>query len=238
MGYIITLLLLCLAYAAVVYAMKYMKNFTAASFIFVGLVYLPYLALCFVVYSDVGFYDWNFQNLLPVANISPFCFFFAPLLLILPKKPRGSVYLLVSLLTVGMFLSSVFGCIYNASINYKFHIHFVLDYVAHFALSLYGIYLIRTKKACLNIKNACLSSSIIVGVAIFMMLLNVIFDTSFFGLSPNGKHNIYNNVLVDNSYLSALLYFIGLLFVLFMGYCVSKIFNNKKFSIVSTSKHR
>ena len=51
-----------------------------------------------------------------------------------------------------------------------------------------------------------------------MLVLNVAFDKAFFGLSLNGKHNIYNVVLTDSSYLSAALYFIGLCGVLLMGY--------------------
>ena len=62
----------------------------------------------------------NFQNVLPVANVSPFMFALSPLLLILPRCVRKHALLLVSLLSVGMMLSSVFGCIYNASINYAF----------------------------------------------------------------------------------------------------------------------
>ena len=64
-----------------------------------------------------------------------------------------------------------------------------------------------------------------------MMILNVVFDTAFFGLSLNGKHNIYNNVLVLNSYLSAFLYFFGLCGVLLMGFGFSKIFVGEKFRI-------
>ena len=33
-----------------------------------------------------------------------------------------------------------------------------------------------------------------------------------------GKHSIYNNVLVNNSYLSALIYYAGLIGILFLGY--------------------
>jgi hypothetical protein len=69
-----------------------------------------------------------------------------------------------------------------------------------------------------------------------MMILNVIFDTAFFGLSLNGKHNIYNKVLVDNSYLSALLYYIGLLAVLVMGYFVCKAFAKKNLTISPKAK--
>ena len=134
------------------------------------------------------------------------------------KAIKKHAYLLVSLLSVGMLLSTVFSCVYNAVIAYKFHFHFLLDYVAHFTLSLFGVYLIRSGQVQLNKRNALISSSLIFVSALIMMLLNVILDTAFFGLSLNGKHNIYNNVLVDNSYLSALLYFIGLTVVLLLGY--------------------
>ena len=78
--------------------------------------------------------------------------------------------------------------------------------------------MLRSEQVELNVKNALISSSVIIGVASVMMSLNVIFDKAFFGLSLNGKHSIYNNVLTDNSYLSALLYFTGLCGVLLMGY--------------------
>ena len=137
------------------------------------------------------------------------------------------MHLLNSLLTVGMFLSTVVNCIHFASIGYAFHPHFLLDYVAHFSLSLFGIYLVRSEQIDLNWKHNAISSAIIFGVAAVMLILNVIFDTAFFGLSLNGKHNIYNNVLVDSSYLSALIYFMGLLLVLFLGFLVSSFFKRK-----------
>ena len=158
-------------------------------------------------------------------------FFITPFLLVLPKLIKKHLYLLISLLSVGMFLSSVVGCFYNFSINYKYHHHFLLDYVSHFSLSLFGIYLIRTRQVELTLKNSVLSASVIYGVALVMMILNVIFDKSFFGLSLNGKHNIYNNILTDNSYLSALLYFVGLGAVLCLGFLHCRIFKRDGFYI-------
>ena len=58
--------------------------------------------------------------------------------------------------------------------------------------------------------------------------MNVIFDTAYFGLSLNGKHNIYNNVLTSNSYLSAALYFFGLMCVLGLGYLYVYLVSKKK----------
>lgn len=224
MNYIIALIVLCLAYALIIFLLNRFSVSDKLNLLFIAIVYIPYVLLCRTVYLDVGPHDWNFQNTLPVANVSPFMFSIMPLLLILPKKVKKYIYLLICLLSVGMFFSTVLGCVYNAVINYKFHWHFMLDYVSHFALSLFGVYLIKTKQVEVKPKECLKSSAIIFGVAGFLMVLNLIFDTSFFGLSLNGKHNIYNNVLVENSYLSALIYFVGLTVVLLLGYFYSRIF--------------
>lgn len=218
MAYIITLILFLLVYIGVIFLMKYMRRVKLANAVFVGLVWIPYLMLSLTVYLDVGFYDWNFQNTLPTANVSPFMFTCVPLALILPRRFKPYFLALISLLSVGMFVSTILGCIYNAAINYKFHIHFTYDYVAHFALSLFGVYIIRSKQVQLDAKHTLIGSFLILAAATGMLILNLIFDTAFFGLSLNGKHNIYNNVLVDNSYVSALLYYAGLIVVLLLGY--------------------
>lgn len=222
--YILTLAVLCLLFAVGIYLMKYIRNAKLANLIFIALVYIPYVCMCVYVYkTDTDVNRWNFLNTLPVANVSPFMFSLMPILLILPEKIRKHLYLLVSMLTVGMLLSTVFGCVGNALRNYKFHFHFTLDYFSHFAMAAFGIFLIRSKQIILNVKNCIISGSIIYGVATIMLIMNVIFDKAFFGLSLNGKHSIYNIVLVDNSYLSALIYYVGLFFILLFGAAVCKL---------------
>ena len=218
--YLLTLFFLLAFYAAVIgFGMKRMKRVWIWDLAFVAAILSLYLSVVVTVYKSVGFYDWNFQNTLPVANVSPFMFTLTPLALLLPKRIRGHVFLLISLLSVGMVLSAVFNCFYNTAIHYKFHLHFACDYLAHVLLSLFGVYLVRSGQVKLTKKNALISSSIILGAAVIMLVLNVIFDKAFFGLSLSGKHNIYNVVLTSNSYLSAILYFLGLSGVLLMGYC-------------------
>ena len=168
---------------------------------------------------------------MPVANVSPFMFTLTPLLLLMPQGVRRHGFLLISLLSVAMFVANLVGCVHYASIGYKFHPHFLLDYAAHFFLSLYGVYLVRSRQVTPTLKNAAVSASLIVGVALGMMLLNVIFDTSFFGLSLNGKHNIYNNILTKSSIFSALLYFLGLAFVLAIGLAFSRLFTKDRLRI-------
>lgn len=221
MPYIISMVCLIVFYILVIANMKHMKNTRLFNYIFSIAILVCYAYVIIWVYRSVGFNDWNFQNTLPVANVSPFMFTSVAIIQFLPQKIRKHFHLLISLLSVGMLLSAVLGCIYNALINYRFHLHFLSDYLAHVFLSLWGVYLIKSRQVELNRKNFFKSSAIIIGAAFFMMILNVIFDTAFFGLSLNGKHNIYNNVLTDNSYLSALLYFVGLASVLCMGYIYS-----------------
>ena len=210
--------------------MKYMKSTKLWNTIFTVSIFAFYLFVVLKVYSSVGFNDWNFKNTLPVANVSPFMFTLTVVLHLFPLKIKKHIYLLISLLSVGMLLSALLGCVYNASINYRFHLHFLSDYMAHVMISLWGVYLVRSKQVAPTIKNTLISGSIIIGVAIVMMILNVAFDTSFFGLSLNGKHNIYNNVLTDNSYLSAILYFFGLAAVLTMGFFYSRLLAMEKTS--------
>ena len=226
--YIVSLILLIAVYITCICLMKYMKNVKLWNIIFACIVYACYLTVVIVVYSDVGFYDWNFQNTLPVANVSPFMFSLMPLVLLLPKKIQKYLFALISLLVVGMLFSAVVNCIYNTIISYKFHFHFLLDYIAHIVLSLWGIYFVKSGQIKLN-KSECITAiSILLSVATLMLILNVIFDTAFFGLSLNGKHNIYNNVIVSNSYLSALIYYVGVVVVLLFGLLANKLLNIKK----------
>ena len=150
-------------------------------------------------------------------------FIIVPLVFLLPKKASKALRLLIALLSVGMFISPIVSALGNVARNYKFHPHFLLDYFAHYALSAWGIYIIQSKQVTLQKKDVLFSSCIIFFTAITMLILNVIFDTAFFGLSLRGKHNIYNVVLVLSSYLSAFLYLFGLTFVLFLGYFLQKL---------------
>ena len=236
MLYILALILMLLIYAVLFYLMKYMKRTALANAIFVAFIFIPYVMLSLTVYLDVGFYDWNFQNTLPVANVSPFMFVLIPLTFLLPRVIRRHFLLLISLLSVGMFLSSVLGCCYNAIIGYKFHIHFTYDYVSHFAASLLGVYLIRSRQVTLTLRNTLISSSIIIGAAGVMLILNLILDTAFFGLSLKGDHSIYNTVLTESSALSAILYFTGLAAVLTLGYVYMRIVS-RKCSYIDCSKN-
>ena len=127
-----------------------------------------------------------------------------------------------------MLAAVVLGCIYRALIQYKFHFTFLLDHISHLSLSLFGVYLAKSKQVTLNKKDCILGGSLIVLIAFMMMAINIVFGTAFFGLALNEKYNIYNMVVVSNCYLSALIYFAGLIFVLTSGYFYIKVLNKEK----------
>lgn len=126
-----------------------------------------------------------------------------------------------------MFFSVILACIQRISINYRFIPHFLLDYVSHLTLSLWGVYLVKSKQIQFEKKDCLLGGSVIIGVSLIMLIVNKIFDTAFFGLTFNDNYNIYNIVLVNNPYLSALIYVVGLSVTLLLGYFFQKIINRK-----------
>lgn len=213
----------------IIFIMKHLLKYQRiVNIIFIVLIFSLYLIALVRTYLDMGPLDWNFTNSLPIANVSPFLFASIILALFLPKRINQYFLLLISLLIVGMFLSPTFGCIFNALRAYQFHWYISLDYVTHFLVVLFGIYIIKSKQVNLNKKNALISSSIIIVVAMIMLILNLVFKTSFFGLGFNGNFNIYNMKIAPNGFLNALLYFVGLIIVLIMGYFIEKLINKKE----------
>ena len=221
--YLVCIAVLYLAFVLILFLMKHFKNEVLTNAIFCSLIVFSYLGVVLIAYYQNGVDDWNFQNTLPTANVSPFMFAACPLFFLLPKSIRVYFSTLISLLTVGMILSPTFSCIFFFIRNYSFHFQFFLDYAAHIAMALWGVYLVWSKQASLKKIDCIIGGGIIVFVAFIMMILNTFFDTSFFGLNLSGKHHIYNQVLVSNSFLSAGIYFLGLFAALFAGYFFQKL---------------
>ena len=228
MYYIISLCIFLLIYVLAILFMHKLKNTVLVDAVLIAVTFLCYVALVIIVYIDVGYKDWNFLNALPMANVSPFMFCTLIIYVFLPKKAKKVWSRLISLLSLGMIVAVVIGCISRAVINYKFHFQFVLDYVSHLALSILGVYLVKSNQVDLKIKDCLISGSLIVMTALSMLIINAIAGTAFFGLAFNDQYNIYNMVLVDNCYLSAFIYFVGLIFVLVAGYFYLRLITLKK----------
>ena len=131
------------------------------NFLFPCAIWVLYLLLLHSIYQDVGWADWNFQNAMPYANVSPFMFSVLPLLLCIPKALKQHFYLLVSLLSVGMIISPLCSCVYNAVIKYAFHPHFLLNYFAHLLIAIWGVYLYKARDTAPKKNNLLISYGII-----------------------------------------------------------------------------
>ena len=226
--YIITAAVLTALYVAGIYGLRYVHNQKWLNVFFPILVFLPYLYGVIYMYIDVGVQDWNFLNTLPTANVSPFMYCLTLLTIVMPRKGKEYVYTLIALLSLGVFCAGMLSCVSNALRDYAFHWTIVLDAFAHVVLSLFGVYLVKSGQASIAIKHSVLSGLLIVGVAVVMLVLNLIFHTSFFGLNLYGNHNIYNMVLFANGYVSAVMYFVGLCAVLAIGYVYQKLLQQIK----------
>lgn len=221
--YLVTIGVLLLSFIGILPFLKRFTNTHLANIAFVSIIFMCYFSMVILGYVHNGLYDWNFHILLPTANISPFMFFITPLYIFLPTKIRKYLGVLIALLVVGMVFSPIITCVNFFRIGYKFHPRFLIDYFVHIVLAIFGVYLVQSGQVELNKKNCLIGGAIIFVVCFIMIIINLIADTSFFGLSLRGKHNIYNIVLVDNSFLSALIYFTGLILVLLAGYGLQKL---------------
>ena len=221
--YLVTIGVLLLSFIGMLPLLKRFKNTHLTNIAFVSVIFMCYFSMVILGYVHNGLYDWNFHILLPTANISPFMFFVTPLYIFLPAKIRKYLGALIALLVVGMILSPILTCANFFRIGYKFHPRFLIDYFVHIVLAIFGVYLVQSGQVELNKKNCLIGSAIIIVVCFIMIIINLIADTSFFGLSLRGKHNIYNMVLVENSFLSALIYFAGLILVLLASYGLQKL---------------
>ena len=218
MWYIVCLIVLIAVYVLSVLFMNQCKHPWLVNSILIGACLSCYVALVIIIYKDVGYADWNFKNALPTANVSPFMFCSLIVYIFLPKKIRKYHSVLIALLAAGMFGAVVLACVSRAVIHYKFHFTFVLDYLSHLSLSLLGIYLVQSKQVELRKRDCLIAGGALLTVAVIMLIVNAIFGTACFGLALNEKYNIYNKILAPNAYFSAVIYFVGVVAVLTIGY--------------------
>ena len=228
LGYTILLIAIVLCYATLVWLLDYIPPSKIVNGLFCGIVVVGHIFCMLRMAMSVGLRDWNFTNTLPTANVSPFMYLTAGVVLFLPKKVRNVFLTLISLLAFGLFVAGLLNCVGNIARNYAFHATIAVDSVIHAVLSLFGVYLVKSGQVEWNKKNAAKSGLIIMGVAFLMLVLNLFFHTAFFGLSLEGKHNIYNVVLCESGAVNAILYFSGLLAVLIAGYFYQKWLTRKE----------
>lgn len=188
---------------------------------------IPYLLYIYISYKQLGFKDYYFIYCLPPSNISPFMFTLSIFTLFLPKKINKFIFLVYSNLIVGMLFSPILSDVYWISQNNIYHILRTLDSFSHVMLSLFGIYLVLTKQVEVTKKSFFISLILMYSLVLVMIILNIIFNTEFFGLAFNGHHHIYQIVLTSSPILNIIYYICGLFLVLLASYSVENIISKK-----------
>lgn len=190
-------------------------------------IILPYVAIIIYQYKHCGPDDWNFKNTLPLANMSPLMFTLSLVALLPIKKIKNVIHPLYCLLYVGMVGSALASCIFFAVNASHCNFYVAMNSVSHVAIALYAIYLLVTKQVVFDKKTLIRSISVIYGIVVIVIVLNLIFKTDFFGLTFTEKYNIYGTQIIKNPYLSAVVYFVCLNIVIFSSYFLSKLIDKK-----------
>lgn len=225
MWYYITTIVFCVIYVLGIFFIRKINKYKILDIGWLILIFIFQLIKILYFWINEGITSWNFYNALPTANISPFMFIFSIILLVLPKTIRTYGNTLISLLSLAMFLACMVMMIFNGMRDYNYYFNFVLEAFNHILFSLYGFYLYKTQQTYHDKKRSRISGMLIIGVAFIMLILNLIFKTSFFGLSMYGNHNIYTIVICESSIISAIIYFEGLTILLGLGSLYLKVIN-------------
>ena len=162
------------------------------------------------------------NSILPFGNYSPLIFTCSTILIFIPEKWCAWFKYFIGIMWLPMIAASLYNSIGYTWLQGPYsYTCITFDCFAHGLIGLYGFYVLYNKVIVYDKKKLIILLSCIIVVPVIMLILNAIFDTSFFGLNLNGKHNIYNVVLTDNSYISALIYFLGLAALLTISTLVS-----------------
>ncbi len=230
-GYVISLAILNLIFLVFYFLILKYKAKCKINLVFILCIFTIYCATLLIQLLTQGSNSKAFIDTLPTSNISPFVFSTLPLCL-LNKKLQNLIFPLAVFLSVGMLCSveiSHYRFIHD-KLSYNFALS--LDGLNHILYVIFGIYLITTNQVKLNLKTFLSVCGTILSVVGLMIVLNIVFQTSFFGLNFYGKHQIYNIVVCSSGIMSAVIYVTGLLLFLILGY-LFQLLNltlNKKFN--------
>ena len=160
MLYILLFAVLTLAFCAFIclpasFLSKYKEYINV---IFVVTICASYFYMVIYTYFDSGIHDWNFQNTLPTANVSPFMFCLSGLILFMPKRIKNNLYTLIALLSLAMLVVGLFGTLSYAEREFNFYWHVALDCTAHVLISLWGLHLVKSGQVELTPKRAICGS--------------------------------------------------------------------------------
>lgn len=184
---------------------------------------LSFIFMCFLLNAlEKLVYTWTdspwFYDVLPFGNMSPVLFTLCFIGIFLPKNIRKYIYAIFILLMIGMAGAGLKnGFERTLRLDHDIYTCILFDCYGHTLIALFAFYLLRNGIVEFNKKEKIFAIVFCFACAVTALILNAIFDTEFFGLNLNGRHQIYHVRISENSYISALCYFAGLTVVVVAG---------------------
>lgn len=166
----------------------------------------------------------KFKITLPFSQISQTMFFLAPCLFLFKDSLRKKllnayVFLIFGISFVGVTTPLIVHYFYDYT---SIPLRFLFDIISHLLTGLFGIYLILSKQADLSFKSLLKSYLFMVVIINICFIINVIFRTNMFGLSPYENWNTYD-IHLPYFILNYLLLHAGLFIVMSVPYLIYKI---------------
>ena len=212
-----TAVLICIYFVTMTFIALYADktNVKYINTIFIAINILSFLSL--YVYHNRGsgkIYWMTFDN------ISPFTFTMISIMMFLKGEVKQHFKCVVAFLSVGMIIAMMitpqhaylFSFLTEAKLDYLF------DAISHLNCSLFGIYLVSSGQVKLTFKNFLKSVVFMYIVIAFVVILNYIFHTNFFGMCPYGGYSIYMFNLFEEYWATLLAYVLGVFVVLAIGF--------------------
>ena len=140
----------------------------------------------------------------------------------LNEKVKSYAHAGIAFLSFGMFLAMFISPEHEYLFNFRHEVRFihVAEAACHLIMSLYGFYLILSKKVKLTLKNY-FKSVIFMFVSVFYgVFLNWCFHLGNFGMNMYGGYSIYFIDIFNSFPATFAAYLFGILLVLTLGFLV------------------
>lgn len=191
----------------------------------------PIVNPLFLIVCAVCFFCWNYaayergwleDGFMTLENISPYIctvILFTPFL---NKKAKDLAFCAIAFLSFGMFLALYIspGSEYFLNYNQTAGFIHVSEAVCHLTMSLYGFYLILTKKVPMSWKSYGKANLFVYASIGFGVFLNWCFHLENFGMDMYGDYSIYFLDIFGSFRTTFIAYLVGVFAVINMGFLV------------------
>ena len=209
-------ILLIVYFTLVIGVIKFHENLDPKITNIIFIVLIAGFFLCLnIYYYDKG-EDYHFMTF---DNISPFTFTTIGFSYLLSKKVREYYFSMIAFLYVGMFIA-MHANILKAELGFS-HIasrDYAYDALSHLFVSVFAVYLVLSNQVKINMKNYSKALICVYSIVTFGVIRNFMFGKASFGMDPTGDYNIYSLRLFNNFWVTLFAYYIGILFVVSIGY--------------------